>query len=108
MKEKQMKITIDTTADKCEIDLHAEDTNHIKNLLLIKQASSMANPDSLVTININKGFKLGFLGEVELFAKEIIFDLAMKHGDIQLTGDTKLVKIIEKFRRDTLRGTQVE
>ncbi len=102
-----MEIVIDTQKNTCKITFCQGDTKHIKNLLLVKQAVTMANPDSHFSIHIEEGWEMGALGELEELAQELAFDIAMKHGDIHYSGPREMIEKFQKLQSKALSGTEM-
>ncbi len=102
-----MIINIDTIQKKCTITLNREDRDHVKNLLLLKQASEMAIPDSNFQITIDEGWDIDELGQIESFAKEISFGINMRHGDINFSGQSEIVEKLNKLNFDAIDETSL-
>ncbi len=101
-----MEIVIDTLKNRCKITFYPEDKKHAKNLLLVKQAVTMANPDSHFSIHIKEGWEMGDLGELEELAQELAFDITMKHGDINYSGPPEVIKNFQDLQSKALSGIE--
>ncbi len=99
-----MEIVIDTLKNRCKITFYPEDKKHAKNLLLVKQAITMANPDSHFSFHIEEGWEMGNLGELAELAEEIAFDITMKHGDIHYSGPQEVIKKFQAIQTKALSG----
>ncbi len=100
-----MKIEIDTIQKKCKVTFCKEDTNHVNNMLLLKQTVTMGVPDSRFSIHIEDGWDFEPLGELESLANDIGFDVAMKYGDVEITGTPEVTNKFKERWDNALNGT---
>lgn len=101
-----MRINIDTLQKSCDIVFCKDDISHMENMLALRQAIALAAPDSKFAVHFEDGWDFGPLGELEALAEKIGFDIAMRHGDIEVTGPPSVAKKFVAIWNRALEGTK--